>query len=147
MDKTHKLEAAWWWAWNTRLEVLRLKREEYGDPRNPLRALPGHEAEFESATELSQSMDVILKSLEREIARARGETVKRGALQLRDMALIFGMASLAALGVAAACITVKAPDPLTRASAVVGVALSLAWAVKNRPEVVLRPTSQKGGRR
>lgn len=75
-------------------------------------------------------MDVILKSLERENARTRGEVVKREALRLRDMALIFGRASLAALGVAAACITVKAPDPLTQASAVVGVTLSLAWAVK-----------------
>lgn len=64
MDKTRKLEAAWWWARNARLEALRQKREEYGDPRNPLRALPGHEAEFEAATELSQSMDVILKALE-----------------------------------------------------------------------------------
>lgn len=130
MDKTQKLEMALWWARNARLEALRQKREEYGDPRNPLRALPGHEAEFEAATELSQIMDVILKSLEREIARVRGETVKRGTLRLRDMAMIFGMALLAALGVAAACITVKAPDPLTQASAVVGVALSLAWAVK-----------------
>lgn len=78
MDKTRKLEAAWWWARNARLEALRQKRDEYGDPRNPLRALPGHEAEFEAATELSQSMVIILESLEREIARARGEMVKRG---------------------------------------------------------------------
>lgn len=55
MEKTQKLEAAWWWARNARLEALRQKREEYGDPRNPLRALPGREAEFEAATELSQS--------------------------------------------------------------------------------------------
>lgn len=130
MEKTQKLEAAWWWARNARLEALRQKREEYGDPRNPLRALPGREAEFEAATELSQSMGVILKALEREIARARGTAAKRKALQLRDMALVFGLASLATLGIAAACITAKAPDPVTQASAVVGVALSLAWAVK-----------------
>ena len=49
MEKTQKLEAAWWWARNARLEALRQKREEYGDPRNPLRALPGREAEFEAA--------------------------------------------------------------------------------------------------
>ena len=68
MEKTQKLEAAWWWARNARLAALRQKREEHGDPHNPLRALPGREAEFEAATELSQSMGVILKALEREIA-------------------------------------------------------------------------------
>ena len=111
MEKTQKLEAAWWWARNARLAALRQKREEHGDPHNPLRALPGpaggawstralttslpkgvrvlllfiavllsamwvfpgHEAEFEAATELAQSMGVILGALEREITRARGE--------------------------------------------------------------------------
>mgnify|MGYP001052729285 CR=1 FL=1 len=126
MEKTQKLEAAWWWARNARLAALRQKREEYGDPHNPLRALP----EFEAATELSQSMGVILGALEREIARARGEAVKRKALQLRDVALAFGLASLATLGIAAACITVGAPDPITQASAVIGTSLSLGWALK-----------------
>ena len=32
MEKTQKLEAAWWWARNARLAALRQKREEYGDP-------------------------------------------------------------------------------------------------------------------
>lgn len=130
MEKTQKLEAAWWWARNARLAALRQKREEYGDPRNPFRALPGREAEFEAATDLSQSMGVILEALEREIARARGEAVKRKALRLRDAALAFGLASLATLGIAAVCITVGAPDPITQASAVIATALSLAWAVK-----------------
>ena len=130
MEKTQKLEAAWWWARNARLAALRQKREEHGDPHNPLRALPGHEAEFEAATELAQSMGVILGALEREIARARGEAVKRKALRLRDAALAFGLASLATLGIAAVCVTVGAPDPITQASAVIATALSLAWAVK-----------------
>ena len=130
MEKTQKLEAAWWWARNARLEALRQKREEYGDPRNPLRALPGREAEFEAATELSQSMGVILKALEREITRARGEAVKHKALRLWDAARGFGRASLATLGIAAVFITVGAPDPITQASAVIGTALSLGWAIK-----------------
>lgn len=130
MVSTKKLEAAWWWARNARVAALRQKREEYGDPHNPLRALPGREAEFEAATELSQSMGVILEALEREIARERGEAVKRKALRLRDMALVFGLASLATLGVAAVCVTARAPDPITQASAVIGTGLSLAWAVK-----------------
>lgn len=130
MEKTQKLEAAWWWARNARLEALRQKREEYGDPRNPLRALPGREAEFEAATELSQSMGVILKALEREITRARGKAVKHKALRLWDVARGFGRASLATLGVAAVFITVGAPDPITQASAVIGTSLSLGWALK-----------------
>ena len=130
MEKTQKLEAAWWWARNARLEALRQKREEYGDPHNPLRALPGREAEFEAATELSQSMGVILKALEREITRARGEAVKHKALRLWDVARGFGRASLATLGVAAVFITVGAPDPITQASAVIGTSLSLGWALK-----------------
>ena len=130
MEKTQKLENAWAWARDARLTALRQKREEYGDPHNPLRALPGHEAEFEAATELSQSMGVILGALEREIARARGEAVKRKALRLRDAALVFGLASLATLGIAAVFITVGAPDPITQASAVIGTSLSLGWALK-----------------
>ena len=130
MEKTQKLEAAWWWARNARLAALRQKREEYGDPHNPFRALPGREAEFEAATELSQSMGVILGALEREIARARVEAVKRKALRLRDAALVFGLASLATLGIAAVFITVGAPDPITQASAVIGTSLSLGWALK-----------------
>ena len=124
MEKTQKLEAAWWWARNARLAALRQKREEHGDPHNPLRALPGHEAEFEAATELAQSMGVILG------ARARVEAVKRKALRLRDAALVFGLASLATLGIAAVFITVGAPDPITQASAVIGTSLSLGWALK-----------------
>ena len=116
MENTQKLEAAWWWARNARLEALRQKREEYGDPHNPLRALPGREAEFEAATELSQSMGVILKALEREIARTR-----LGGRKL---------APLATLGITAVFITVGAPDPITQASAVIGTALSLGWAIK-----------------
>lgn len=130
MEKTQKLEAAWWWARNARLAALRQKREEYGDPHNPLRALPGREAEFEAATELVQSMGVILKALEREITRTQLARVKHKALRLRDMVLVFGLASLATLGIAAVFITVGAPDPITQASAVTGTGLSLAWAVK-----------------
>lgn len=130
MEKTRKLKAAWWWARNVRLVVLRQKREEYGDPRNPLQALPGREAEFDAATELTRSMGVILGALEREIARMQLTRAKQKALQLRDTALVFGLASLATLGIAAVFITVGAPDPIIQASAVIGTALSLGWAIK-----------------
>lgn len=130
MENIQKLEAAWRSARHIRLEALRQKREKYGDPHNPLQALPGREAEFEAVTALCQDMDIILGTLEREIARVRREAVKRKALRLRDMALVVGLASLTTLGVAAVFITVRTPDPVTQASAVIGTALSLAWAIK-----------------
>ncbi len=130
MESTTKLEDALWRVRNARLEAIRLKREKYCDPCNPRKALPGYENEFEAASKQIESMNIILKVLEDELARARRERVKRKALQLRDMALVFGLVSLVTLGIAAACITVRAPDPITRASAVAGVALSLVWAVK-----------------
>ena len=75
-------------------------------------------------------MGVILKALEREIARTRLAETKHKALRLRDVALAFGLASLATLGITAVFITVGAPDPITQASAVIGTALSLGWAIK-----------------
>lgn len=63
-------------------------------------------------------------------AKARGEAAKGKALRLRDMALVFGLASLATLGAAAVCVTIGAPDPITQASAVIGTSLSLGWALK-----------------
>lgn len=134
MDKIQKLEAAWLWARSARRAALRQKREEHGDPRNPLQALPGHEAKFKAAAELSQSMDVILEVLEREIARARLEGVKRTAARFRDLAaeflFWFGLTCLAALGPAAACVMARAPDPIIRAASLAGIALSLALAAK-----------------
>lgn len=130
MESIKKLEAAWWWARNARLEAIRQKREEYTDPRDPFRALPGREAEYEAASELSQAMDTILTALEHEVARERLTAVKRKALDAMELVTIAGLASLATLGLAAAYVTVQAPDPLTQSAAIVGVGLSLAWAVK-----------------
>ncbi len=130
MEKIQKLEAAWWWARNTRIAALRQKREHLAAPRNPFKARPGMDADFERANRDIAALDTILGAIEDAHAKARGEAVKHTALRLRDMALIFGLASLATLGIAAVCITVGAPDPITQASAVIATALSLAWAVK-----------------
>ena len=130
MERTQKLEIAWVWARNTRLEAIRQKRENFAASRNPFKAQSGKEAEFERADQDIQALDVILSEIEDAHARARGERVKRKFFRLRDLILVFGLASLATLGFAAVCITVRTPDPVIQASAVVGVALSLAWAVK-----------------
>lgn len=130
MKKIQKLEAAWWWARNTRIAALRQKREHLAAPRNPFKARPGMEADFEQVNRDITALDTILGAIEDAHAEARREAVKRKALRLRDAALVFGLASLATLGIAAACITVGAPDPITQASAVIGTSLSLGWALK-----------------
>lgn len=130
MKKIQKLEAAWWWARNTRIAALRQKREHLAAPRNPFKARPGMEADFEQVNRDITALDTILGAIEDAHAEARREAVKRKALRLRDAALVFGLASLATLGVAAAFITVGAPDPITQASAVIGTSLSLGWALK-----------------
>lgn len=130
MEKTQKLESAWAWARDARLTALQQKREHLAAPRNPFEVRPGMEADFERVNQDITALDNILGVIEDAHAKARGEAVKHKALRLRDVALVFGLASLATLGIAAVCITVGAPDPITQASAVVGTGLSLAWAVK-----------------
>lgn len=134
MSRIQKLEQAWYWARTARLEAIRQKRELHAAPRNPLEARPGHEAAFERADGAIRALDVILSELEEAHARAQRGKRRRGAARLGRLAvrllLGFGAASLAALGAAAACVALGAPGPLTQASAAVGTALSLAWAVK-----------------
>lgn len=130
MEKTQKLENAWAWARDARLTALRQKRERFAAPRNPFEPRPGMEADFERVNRDITALNTILGAIEDAHSKARGEAVKRKALQLRDVALAFGLASLATLGIAAACITVGAPDPITQASAVIGTSLSLGWALK-----------------
>ena len=130
MKKTQKFESAWVWARDARLAALRQKREHLAAPRNPFKARPGMEADFERVNRDITALDTILGVIEDAHAKARREAVKRKALRLRDMALVFGLVSLATLGIAAVFITVGAPDPITQASAVIGTSLSLGWALK-----------------
>ena len=134
MENTQKLESAWAWARDARLAALQRKREHLAVPCDPFEARPGLEAEFEKNDRDIRAMATILNTLEDAHTQARRARVKRKALQVRDMAADFifgfGLAALGTLGLAAACITAKAPGPVVQASAVVGIALSLAWAVK-----------------
>ena len=130
MEKVKKIESAWAWARDARLAALRQKREHLAAQRDPFAARPGMEDNFERIDRDITALDTILSAVEDAHARARGAAVKRKALRLRDMALVFGLASLATLGIAAVFITVGAPDPITQASAVIGTSLSLGWALK-----------------
>ena len=130
MEKAQKLESVWAWARDARLTALRQKREQLSLPYNPFGAQPGQESEFERTNRTIQALDTIMDELAAAHAKARGAAARRRGLRLLDTALIFGRTLLATLGLAATCITVQAPAPVIQASAVIGVALSLAWAVK-----------------
>ena len=130
MERTQKIEEAWSWARKTRLDIIRERRERLASPGHPFEARPGQAEAFEKAETAIFALDTILGEIEDAHAKARGEAAKGKALRLRDMALVFGLASLATLGAAAVCVTIGAPDPITQASAVIGTSLSLGWALK-----------------
>lgn len=134
MGRTEKLEIAWVWARQVKREAIRAQRKENAAERNLLRARPGREAAFEKAGETIRALDIILRELETAHAEARREDVQRTAARFRDLAaeflFWFGLTCLAALGPAAACVMARAPDPILRAAAVAGIALSLALAAK-----------------
>lgn len=126
------------WAEGLRLELLQQKRAA-GDPRAPMRAKPGREAAFEKAEAGLAAADFILKTLEAEERQERARAVaglKRKAVKtadaLLDGAIVFGLASAAMLGVAAAAVALRLPDPVVRATAIIGVGVALARAVARK---------------
>lgn len=134
MERTQKIEVAWAWARRARRDTIRERRERLASPNNPFEARPGQEEALEKADTAIFALDTILGELETVHAAARLEGVKRTAARFRDLAaeflFWFGLTCLAALGPAAACVTARAPDPILRAAAVAGIALSLALAAK-----------------
>lgn len=138
MNKTITTKEARAWAEGLRPELLRQKRTA-GDPRAPMRAKPGQEAAFEKAETGLAAADFILKLLEAEERRERARAVagvKRKAVKttdaLLDGAIIFGLASAAMLGVAAASVLLRLPDPVVQATAIIGVGVALARAVARK---------------
>lgn len=134
MERTQKIEEAWAWARRARRDTLRERRERLAKPSNPFEARPGQEEALEKADAAIFALDTILGELETVHAAARLEGVKRTAARFRDLAaeflFWFGLTCLAALGPAAGCVMARAPDPILRAAAVAGIALSLALAAK-----------------
>lgn len=134
MDKTQKFESAWAWARDARIAALRQKREHLAAPRNPFKARPGMEADFERVNRDILALDTILGMIEDAHALERMKETRSKATRLRnlitDFIFGFGMAALQSLGLAAVCITVKAPDPIVQATAIIGVGYSLARSVK-----------------
>ena len=130
MERTEKIAEAWAWARRARLEISRKQREELASPGSPFKARPGQEETLEEADDALFALSFILEELEEAYAREREAERAEVTVRAMDMALVFGLALLATLGVAAACILASVPDPVVRASAVIGTAVSLGWAVK-----------------
>lgn len=135
MNRAKKLERAWVWARNTRLAALRERQECLTLLDSPFGTGTVQEAALAQTEEAIQSLDVILNEIEKAHAQTRrGEACQRTArlgLLAASALFGFGAASLATLGTAAACIVICAPVPAVQATAVVGTALSLAWAIKS----------------
>ena len=114
-----------------RRELLRQKRA-VGDPRAPMRARPGQEEAFEKVEENLAKAAFILDILEKEGRRTVARKAVRTADALLDGFIVFGLASAAMLGVAAAAVLLNAPSPVVRATAIIGVGVALARAVARK---------------
>ena len=104
-----------------------------------MRARPGQEEAFEKVEANLAKAAFILDYLEKEERRERAEAVlklKRRAVRTADALLdgliIFGLASAAMLGVAAAAVLLNAPSPVVQATAIIGVGVALARAVARK---------------
>lgn len=113
-----------------RRELLRQKRA-VGDPRAPMRARPGQEEAFEKVEANLARADFILKFLEMEALRKAKRKAVRAVDALLDGLIVFGLASAAMLGVAAA-VLLNAPSPVVQATAIIGVGVALARAIARK---------------
>ena len=119
------------WAEALRLELLRQKRT-VGDPRAPMRARPGQEEAFEKVEANLARAELILKLLAMEALRTEKRKAVKAVDALLDGFIIFGLASAAMLGVAAAAVLLNAPSPVVQATAIIGVGVALARAVARK---------------
>lgn len=142
MKQTITTKEARAWAGALRLELLRQKRA-VGNPRAPMRARPGREAQFEKVEADLAAADFVLNLLESEERRKRAEKRAEAALKVKgravraadallDGAIVFGLAAVAALGFAAAAVLLNFPDPVVQTTALVGVGVALARAVARK---------------
>ena len=114
-----------------RRELLRQKRT-VGDPRAPMRARPGQEEAFEKVEANLARAELILKLLAMEALRPEKRKAVKAVDALLDGFIIFGLASAAMLGVAAAAVLLNAPSPVVQATAIIGVGVALARAVARK---------------
>lgn len=136
MKQTITMKEARAWVGSLRLELLRQKRA-VGDPRAPMRARPGQEEAFAKVEADLVKAEFILDYLEKGERRERAEALlKRRAVRTADALLdgliVFGLASAAMLGVAAAAALLGFPSPVVQATAIIGVGVALAREVARK---------------
>ena len=111
---------------------LRRQKRAVGDPRAPMRARPGQEEAFEKVEANLARAELILKLLAMEALRTEKRKAVKAVDALLDGFIIFGLASAAMLGVAAAAVLLNAPSPVVQATAIIGVGVALARAVARK---------------
>ena len=111
------------------------RKRDAGDPRNPFRAKLGMEREFYEASQSVRTYDLILKLLENEAKREalkRTKPIARAVDRMASIYTVAGLIALATLGFGAAFVLLRLPIPAVQAAAIIGVALSLAYAVARK---------------
>ena len=131
MKKPATMQEARGFVEELRRELLRQKRA-VGDPRAPMRARPGQEEAFEKVEANLARAELILKFLEMENLRTAKRKAVKAVDALLDGFIVFGLASAAMLGVAAAAVLLNAPSPVVQATAIIGVGVALARAVARK---------------
>lgn len=123
-----RLEAAITWAEGARYDALRRARES-ATPYNPYRARDGQGAEYAAAKKEAFALGVILTELKARRREDRAEEALRFADRALDVFIGVGLTALAALGLAAAFVLLRLPEPVAQVTAVVGVGVALARTV------------------
>ena len=118
--QARRLDMAITWAEDARRAALRRVRAA-GNPRNPTQAREGFDEEFHAGKKDAFGLELVLIELKARRRQARTGEAVRFADQALDVLVGVGLCLLGALGVAAALVTLGAPELSTSTAAVVGV--------------------------
>lgn len=123
-----RLDMAIAWAEDARRNALRHVRAA-GNPRNPYCAREGREQEFDSGKDNAFGLELALIELKARRREGRADKAVRFADRALDAFIGVGLTALAALGLAAAFILLRLPEPAVQIAAVAGVGVALARTV------------------
>lgn len=123
-----RLELAITWAEGARRAALR-RVKAAGHPWHPTKAREGWEAEFLAGKKDAQALELVLIELKARRREDRAEEALRFADRALDAFIGVGLASLATLGLAAAFVLLRLPEPAVQVAAVAGVGVALARTV------------------
>ena len=123
-----RLDMAIAWAEEARRKALQRTRTA-GDPRNPYRARVGRGPDFDAGKKDAFGLGLVLAELKARRGYDRFEHGLKLADRVLDFLIGVGLAALAALGLAAAFVLLRFPEPTVQIAAIVGVGAALARAV------------------